>query len=57
MLLGHNDEYTADKVMKVTVAFNHFGPGLIERMPRWVELALKSHDINGIKSNKNILEY
>lgn len=57
MLLGHNDEYTADKVMKVTVAFNHFGPGLIERMPRWVELALKSHDINGIKSNKNIFEY
>ncbi|KAJ6769572.1 PECTATE LYASE 16-RELATED [Salix purpurea] len=34
MLLGHNDGYTADKVMKVTVAFNRFGSGLIERMPR-----------------------
>ncbi|KAJ4842768.1 hypothetical protein Tsubulata_013393, partial [Turnera subulata] len=34
MLLGHNDAYTADKVMKVTIAFNHFGVGLIERMPR-----------------------
>ncbi|XP_057822960.1 pectate lyase 1-like [Cryptomeria japonica] len=34
MLLGHSDDYRADKAMKVTVAFNHFGPGLIERMPR-----------------------
>ncbi|GLJ28732.1 hypothetical protein SUGI_0566250 [Cryptomeria japonica] len=33
MLLGHSDDYTADKAMKVTVAFNHFGPGLTERMP------------------------
>ncbi|KAJ9169160.1 hypothetical protein P3X46_020621 [Hevea brasiliensis] len=34
MLLGHNDEYTADKVMKVTVVFNHFGTGLVQRLPR-----------------------
>ncbi|PKI57390.1 hypothetical protein CRG98_022235 [Punica granatum] len=34
MLLGHNDKFTADKVMKVTIAFNVFGSGLIERMPR-----------------------
>ncbi|KAK0579640.1 hypothetical protein LWI29_029098 [Acer saccharum] len=34
MLLGHNDQYSADKVMKVTIAFNSFGEGLIERMPR-----------------------
>ncbi|KAI5447169.1 putative pectate lyase 2 [Lathyrus oleraceus] len=34
MLLGHNDDYSADRVMKVTVAFNHFGSALIERMPR-----------------------
>ncbi|KAJ4915654.1 putative pectate lyase 2 [Raphanus sativus] len=34
MLLGHNDNYVEDKIMKVTVAFNHFGLGLIERMPR-----------------------
>ncbi|XP_022720641.1 putative pectate lyase 2 isoform X3 [Durio zibethinus] len=34
MLLGHNDQFTADKVMKVTVVFNRFGEGLIERMPR-----------------------
>ncbi|KAL5775301.1 hypothetical protein ACOSP7_012858 [Xanthoceras sorbifolium] len=34
MLLGHNDQYTADKVMKVTIAFNRFGEGLVERMPR-----------------------
>ncbi|KAA8520125.1 hypothetical protein F0562_014381 [Nyssa sinensis] len=34
MLLGHEDGYTADRVMKVTVVFNHFGPGLVQRMPR-----------------------
>ncbi|KAH7415597.1 hypothetical protein KP509_14G053200 [Ceratopteris richardii] len=34
MLLGHNDAYSADKAMRVTVAFNRFGPGLIQRMPR-----------------------
>ncbi|KAL4376301.1 hypothetical protein GQ457_02G012160 [Hibiscus cannabinus] len=34
MLLGHNDEYTQDKDMQVTVAFNHFGEGLVQRMPR-----------------------
>ncbi|KAH9304074.1 hypothetical protein KI387_008478, partial [Taxus chinensis] len=33
MLLGHSDDYTADKDMRVTVVFNHFGPGLLERMP------------------------
>ncbi|KAF2303699.1 hypothetical protein GH714_021344 [Hevea brasiliensis] len=33
MLLGHNDEYTADKVMKVTVVFNHFATGLVQRLP------------------------
>ncbi|KAG6695331.1 hypothetical protein I3842_09G093300 [Carya illinoinensis] len=34
MLLGHNDKFTADKVMKVTIVFNRFGAGCIERMPR-----------------------
>ncbi|KAL9669299.1 hypothetical protein QQ045_006843 [Rhodiola kirilowii] len=34
MLLGHNDKFTADKIMRVTVAFNRFGAGCIERMPR-----------------------
>ncbi|CAL5199549.1 unnamed protein product [Lathyrus oleraceus] len=34
MLLGHNDDYTADKIMKVTIVFNRFASGLIERMPR-----------------------
>nr|AFK47751.1 unknown [Lotus japonicus] len=34
MLLGHNDKYTADKIMRVTIAFNRFASGLIERMPR-----------------------
>uniref|UniRef100_F6H7G9 Pectate lyase n=1 Tax=Vitis vinifera TaxID=29760 RepID=F6H7G9_VITVI len=34
MLFGHDDHFTADKVMSVTVAFNHFGTGLVQRMPR-----------------------
>ncbi|XP_038684509.1 probable pectate lyase 8 [Tripterygium wilfordii] len=34
MLLGHSDSYTRDKVMQVTIAYNHFGEGLIQRMPR-----------------------
>ncbi|OAY29557.1 probable pectate lyase 5 [Manihot esculenta] len=34
MLLGHSDSCTQDKDMRVTVAFNHFGEGLVQRMPR-----------------------
>jgi pectate lyase len=34
MLLGHDDGYLRDKNMKVTVAFNHFGPNCNQRMPR-----------------------
>ncbi|CAN6460489.1 unnamed protein product [Victoria cruziana] len=34
MLLGHSDSYVKDKEMQVTIAFNHFGEGLIQRMPR-----------------------
>ncbi|VFQ62660.1 unnamed protein product [Cuscuta campestris] len=34
MLLGHSDDYPADKRMQVTVAFNRFGERLGQRMPR-----------------------
>lgn len=34
MLLGHDDDYTQDRNMKVTVAFNYFGPDCDQRMPR-----------------------
>ncbi|KAL6559342.1 hypothetical protein OROGR_004459 [Orobanche gracilis] len=34
MLLGASDAQTEDKNMQVTIAFNHFGEGLIQRMPR-----------------------
>ncbi|KAL6527134.1 hypothetical protein OROGR_016224 [Orobanche gracilis] len=34
MLLGHNDNYLPDSGMQVTLAFNHFGEGLVQRMPR-----------------------
>ncbi|XP_019196990.1 PREDICTED: probable pectate lyase 5 [Ipomoea nil] len=34
MLLGHTDSDSADDGMQVTVAFNRFGEGLEQRMPR-----------------------
>ncbi|KAH9720589.1 putative pectate lyase 18 [Citrus sinensis] len=34
MLLGHSDTYTQDKNMQATIAFNHFGEGLVQRIPR-----------------------
>ncbi|KAF5467032.1 hypothetical protein F2P56_016900 [Juglans regia] len=34
MLLGHNDRYALDSGMQVTIAFNHFGEALVQRMPR-----------------------
>jgi pectate lyase len=34
MLLGHSDSYTPDVNMRVTIAYNHFGEGLVQRMPR-----------------------
>ncbi|XP_078429398.1 pectate lyase-like [Wolffia australiana] len=34
MLFGAHDMSSEDQVMQVTVAFNHFGRGLIQRMPR-----------------------
>lgn len=34
MLLGHSDNYLPDSGMQVTIAFNHFGEKLVQRMPR-----------------------
>lgn len=34
ILLGARDSSTEDKIMQVTIAFNRFGVGLIQRMPR-----------------------
>ncbi|KAM7526855.1 hypothetical protein LguiA_016757 [Lonicera macranthoides] len=34
MLLGHDDRYLPDTGMQITIAFNHFGEGLVQRMPR-----------------------
>ncbi|XP_043703668.1 pectate lyase-like [Telopea speciosissima] len=34
MLFGASDSYSADEKMQITVAFNHFGTGLVQRMPR-----------------------
>ncbi|GMH01342.1 hypothetical protein Nepgr_003181 [Nepenthes gracilis] len=34
MLFGASDSYPKDSIMQITVAFNHFGQGLVQRMPR-----------------------
>ncbi|KAH7515884.1 pectate lyase [Ziziphus jujuba] len=34
MLFGASDSYSGDQLMQITVAFNHFGKGLVQRMPR-----------------------
>jgi pectate lyase len=34
MLFGASDAFSGDAIMQVTVAFNHFGRGLVQRMPR-----------------------
>lgn len=34
MLFGSNDEQANDTYMQVTLAFNHFGEGLVQRIPR-----------------------
>ncbi|KAH7529144.1 hypothetical protein FEM48_Zijuj05G0153300 [Ziziphus jujuba var. spinosa] len=34
LLFGGSDTYPDDEVMQVTLAFNHFGNGLVQRMPR-----------------------
>ncbi|XP_050218427.1 probable pectate lyase 22 [Mercurialis annua] len=34
MLMGHSDDFVEDKKMQVTIAFNFFGEGLTQRMPR-----------------------
>ncbi|KAG6599067.1 pectate lyase-like [Cucurbita moschata] len=34
MLFGASDSYKEDEIMQITLAFNHFGRGLVQRMPR-----------------------
>lgn len=34
MLMGHSDDFIQDEIMQVTIAFNFFGEGLVQRMPR-----------------------
>ncbi|GLT35392.1 hypothetical protein SLA2020_098500 [Shorea laevis] len=34
ILLGASDSYSKDSIMQVTIAFNHFGKELVQRMPR-----------------------
>ena len=31
---GANDSFSGDEVMQITLAFNHFDKGLVQRLPR-----------------------
>lgn len=46
MLLGHSDEFVQDKNMQVTIAFNHFGEGLVQRMPRYIYCMFNFKNLN-----------
>lgn len=48
ILLGANDGFQGDKILQVTVAFNRFGNGLIQRMPRcrWGFFHVVNNDYN-----------
>ncbi|KAK6920819.1 Pectate lyase [Dillenia turbinata] len=35
LFFGASDSNSKDQVMQITVAYNHFGKGLVQRMPRW----------------------
>jgi len=34
MLFGASDSHEEDKIMQITLVFNHFGKRLVQRMPR-----------------------
>ncbi|KAJ0960983.1 hypothetical protein J5N97_001061 [Dioscorea zingiberensis] len=34
MLFGASDSFSGDAILQITLAFNHFGKGLVQRMPR-----------------------
>lgn len=54
MLLGHDDEYLQDKNMKVTVAFNHFGPKCYQRMPRYITYTYTQAEQSEYKNNQTM---
>ena len=55
MLLGHDDGYLRDKNMKVTVAFNYFGPDCHQRMPRYNIFATAEKIIYNYVTNLSLI--
>lgn len=51
MLLGHSDSFDDDRAMRVTVTLNRFGPGLVQRMPRYFILCVHCHFIHFLLHN------
>lgn len=52
--LGHNESYLQDKAMQVTLAFNHFGEGLIQSMPRDAKTTVVCMGETGAQLMQNI---
>ncbi|XP_071685713.1 pectate lyase-like [Rutidosis leptorrhynchoides] len=48
MLLGAHDSFSGDEIMQVTIAFNRFGNGCVQRMPacRWGFFHVVNNDYN-----------
>lgn len=63
MLMGAHDDFPDDAKMQVTVAFNHFGKGLVQRMPRQITVTHLAYFfivflacfLNGKKKKKGVL--
>lgn len=55
MLFGAHKQDTEDRDMTVTVAFNHFGPGLGQRLPRYFKK--KRDSFKNYTSCRVILQY
>ncbi|KAK9154692.1 hypothetical protein Sjap_002172 [Stephania japonica] len=49
MLFGASDSFSGDRIMQITVAFNHFGKGLVQRLPRcrWGYFHIVNNDYTG----------
>jgi pectate lyase len=50
MLFGAHKNDFEDRNMQVTVAYNTFGPGLTQRLPRWVlNSCIQTHVVDTAK--------
>lgn len=54
MLLGYNDDdVIEEKILRVTLAYNHFGKNLVQRMPRFCFQTVFVRSISRFKLGQN----